>query len=67
MPDSGRLLQYETGVGAQILSDLGLKTIRLMTNHPRKIMGLEGFGIRVVGQVPVETGNFSSCDVVKTE
>jgi GTP cyclohydrolase II len=38
-----------------------------MTNHPRKIMGLEGFGIRVVGQVPVETGNFSSCDVVKTE
>ncbi|MCE5310098.1 MAG: 3,4-dihydroxy-2-butanone-4-phosphate synthase [Acidobacteriales bacterium] len=67
MPDSGRLLQYESGVGAQILSDLGLKTIRLMTNHPRKIMGLEGFGIRVVGQVPVETGNFSSCDVVKTE
>jgi 3,4-dihydroxy 2-butanone 4-phosphate synthase/GTP cyclohydrolase II len=66
-PDGSKLLQYESGVGAQILSDLGLKTIRLMTNHPRKIVGLEGFGIRVVGQVPLETGNFSSCDVVKTE
>jgi 3,4-dihydroxy 2-butanone 4-phosphate synthase / GTP cyclohydrolase II len=66
-PDGSKLLQYESGVGAQILSDLGLKTIRLMTNHPRKIVGLEGFGIRVVGQVPIETRNFSNCDVVKTE
>jgi 3,4-dihydroxy 2-butanone 4-phosphate synthase/GTP cyclohydrolase II len=66
-PDGSKLLQYESGVGAQILSDLGLKTIRLMTNHPRKIVGLEGFGIRVVGQVPIETGNFSNCDVVQTE
>ena len=48
-----RQLQYENGMGAQILSDLGLHTIRLLTNHPRKIVGLEGFGITVVGQEPV--------------
>ncbi len=45
--------QYESGIGAQILSDLGLHTIRLLTNHPRKIVGLEGFGIQVVEQVPL--------------
>jgi 3,4-dihydroxy 2-butanone 4-phosphate synthase / GTP cyclohydrolase II len=48
-----RQLQHEHGIGAQILSDLGLHTIRLLTNHPRKIVALEGFGIKVVGQVPV--------------
>lgn len=41
------------GIGAQILSDLGLHRIRLLTNHPRKIVGLEGFGITVVEQLPV--------------
>jgi len=51
--DGQRLLQHESGLGAQILSDLGLSTIRLLTNHPRKIVGLEGFGIRIVEQVPV--------------
>ena len=45
--------QHEHGIGAQILSDLGLHTIRLLTNHPRKIVALEGFGIEVVDQVPV--------------
>ena len=45
--------QYETGIGAQILSDLGLNTIRLLTNHPRKVVALEGFGIKIVGQVPI--------------
>lgn len=50
--DGQRLLQYEVGIGAQILSDLGLHTIRLLTNHPRRIAGLEGFGIRVIEQVP---------------
>src|SRR5271157_2901630 len=49
-----RQLQHEHGIGAQILSDLGLHTIRLLTNHPRKIVALEGFGIEVVDQVPVE-------------
>jgi 3,4-dihydroxy 2-butanone 4-phosphate synthase/GTP cyclohydrolase II len=52
-PDGQRLLQYESGIGAQILSDLGLRRIRLLTNHPRKIVGLEAFGIEVVEQVPV--------------
>ena len=45
-------LQYDTGVGAQILADLGLSTIHLLTNHPRKVVGLEGFGIQITGQVP---------------
>jgi 3,4-dihydroxy 2-butanone 4-phosphate synthase/GTP cyclohydrolase II len=53
-PDGQRLLQYESGIGAQILSDLGLCTIRLLTNHPRKIGGLEGFGIQIVEQTPVK-------------
>jgi 3,4-dihydroxy 2-butanone 4-phosphate synthase/GTP cyclohydrolase II len=48
-----RQLQHEHGLGAQILSDLGLHTIRLLTNHPRKIVALEGFGIEVVEQVPI--------------
>lgn len=41
------------GTGAQILSDLGLKKIRLMTNNPRKVIGLEGYGIRIVERIPV--------------
>jgi 3,4-dihydroxy 2-butanone 4-phosphate synthase/GTP cyclohydrolase II len=45
--------QHEVGIGAQILSDLGLHTIRLLTNHPRRIVALEGFGIEIVDQVPV--------------
>ena len=45
--------QHETGIGAQILADLGLTTIRLLTNHPRKVVGLEAFGIEIVEQVPV--------------
>ncbi|MDD5521271.1 MAG: bifunctional 3,4-dihydroxy-2-butanone-4-phosphate synthase/GTP cyclohydrolase II [Kiritimatiellae bacterium] len=41
------------GVGAQILCDLGLKKIRLMTNNPRKIVGLEGYGLEIVEQVSI--------------
>jgi len=52
-PDGQRLLQHEHGIGAQILSDLGLHTIRLLTNHPRRIVALEGFGIEIVDQTPV--------------
>jgi 3,4-dihydroxy 2-butanone 4-phosphate synthase/GTP cyclohydrolase II len=44
---------HETGLGAQILSDLGLHTIRLLTNHPRRVPALEGFGIEIAGQEPV--------------
>ena len=46
-------LQHEVGLGAQILSDLGLHTIRLLTNHPRRIVALEGFGIQIVEQVSI--------------
>jgi 3,4-dihydroxy 2-butanone 4-phosphate synthase/GTP cyclohydrolase II len=46
-------LQHENGIGAQILSDLGLHSIRLLTNNPRKVVALEGFGIQIVDQVPV--------------
>jgi 3,4-dihydroxy 2-butanone 4-phosphate synthase/GTP cyclohydrolase II len=52
--DSGwHYLQHQSGIGAQILSDLGLTKIRLLTNHPRKVVGLEGFGITIVEQIPV--------------
>ena len=44
-------LQHDAGVGAQILSDLGLSTIHLLTNHPRKVVGLEGFGIQITKQI----------------
>jgi len=43
----------EYGIGAQILVDLGLKKIRLLTNNPKKIVGLEGYGLEVVEQVPI--------------
>jgi|SRR5680860_22567 len=42
------------GVGAQILADLGISKVRLMTNNPRKIVGLEGYGLKVVERVPIE-------------
>jgi 3,4-dihydroxy 2-butanone 4-phosphate synthase/GTP cyclohydrolase II len=42
------------GIGAQILADLGLEQIRLMTNNPGKVVGIEGMGIRVVERVPLE-------------
>ncbi len=44
----------EYGLGAQILADLGLKTILLLTNNPKKIVGLEGYGLQVVEQLPIQ-------------
>jgi 3,4-dihydroxy 2-butanone 4-phosphate synthase/GTP cyclohydrolase II len=43
----------EYGLGAQILVDLGLKTIRLLTNNPKKVVGLKGYGLKIVRQVPI--------------
>jgi 3,4-dihydroxy 2-butanone 4-phosphate synthase / GTP cyclohydrolase II len=48
--------QREIGVGAQILSDLNLRSIRLLTNHPKRLAALEGFGVRILEQVPIPTG-----------
>ncbi len=52
--DTERQTQREIGIGAQILSDLNLRRIRLLTNRPKKVAALEGFGIEIVDQVPVE-------------
>ena len=42
--------------GDQILMDLGLHRIRLLTNHPKKIVALDGFGLNIVEQLPIDTG-----------
>ena len=48
-----RKTQREIGVGAQILSDLNIRSIRLLTNHPKRVAALEGFGITIAEQVPL--------------
>jgi 3,4-dihydroxy 2-butanone 4-phosphate synthase/GTP cyclohydrolase II len=52
-PDHQRKTQRDVGIGAQILSDLDLRRIRLLTNHPRKVAALEGYDIEIVEQVPI--------------
>jgi 3,4-dihydroxy 2-butanone 4-phosphate synthase/GTP cyclohydrolase II len=44
----------EYGLGAQILVDLGLKTIHLLTNNPKKVVGLKGYGLEITRQVPIK-------------
>jgi 3,4-dihydroxy 2-butanone 4-phosphate synthase / GTP cyclohydrolase II len=46
--------QRDYGIGAQILRDLGVRTMRLLTNNPRKFVGLEGYGLSIVESVPIE-------------
>jgi 3,4-dihydroxy 2-butanone 4-phosphate synthase / GTP cyclohydrolase II len=52
--ESEKQPQREIGIGAQILSDLNLRRIRLLTNKPKRVAALEGFGVEIVDQVPVE-------------
>src|SRR5579862_252698 len=54
-PRSDQRPIHESGIGAQILADLGLTTVRLLTNHPRKVFGLDAFGIEIAGSVPLQT------------
>jgi 3,4-dihydroxy 2-butanone 4-phosphate synthase/GTP cyclohydrolase II len=43
------------GIGSQVLADLGVREMRLITNNPKKIFGLEGYGLKIVGRVPLQT------------
>ena len=52
-PDHRRRVQREVGIGAQILLDLGLRRIRLLTDHPRRIAALEGYGIEIIEHCPI--------------
>jgi 3,4-dihydroxy 2-butanone 4-phosphate synthase/GTP cyclohydrolase II len=54
MPDGSPRPLHEFGIGAQILKDLGLTSIRILTNRMRKLPGLEAFGIEITGQVPLQ-------------
>jgi 3,4-dihydroxy 2-butanone 4-phosphate synthase/GTP cyclohydrolase II len=56
------------GIGAQILSDLGLSSIRILTNNPKKIRGLEGYGLSVSAQIPIEHApNEHNADYLRTK
>src|SRR5271168_95786 len=53
-PGVQRVIQHESGIGAQILKDLGLMRIRVLTNLPRKVVALKAYGIEIADQVPLE-------------
>lgn len=56
------------GVGAQMLCDLGLKTIRLLTNNPKKVVGLQGYGLEIVEQLPIRVNpNPHNANYLKTK
>jgi 3,4-dihydroxy 2-butanone 4-phosphate synthase/GTP cyclohydrolase II len=58
----------EYGIGAQILNDLGITTMRLMTNNPSKYGGLEGFGLEITGREHLETiANPENIDYLRTK
>ncbi len=52
-PERQRETQREVGIGAQILRELNLRRVRILTNHPRRVAALEGFGVEIVEQVPI--------------
>jgi len=52
-PSVQRVIQHESGIGAQILKDLGLRRIRVLTNLPRKVVALKGYGLEIADQVPL--------------
>ena len=54
MPDGSPRPLHEFGIGAQILHDLGVRQIRLLTNNPRKVIGLDGYGLKIVERVPIQ-------------
>jgi 3,4-dihydroxy 2-butanone 4-phosphate synthase/GTP cyclohydrolase II len=56
------------GIGAQILCDLGVKSLRLLTNNPKKVIGLEGYGIEILSQEPITAGvNPCNIDYLRTK
>jgi 3,4-dihydroxy 2-butanone 4-phosphate synthase/GTP cyclohydrolase II len=66
-PEYQRKIQRDVGIGAQILLDLNLKRIRLLTNHPRRVAALEGYGIEIVEQIPIPAAKTRSTDVLTAE
>ena len=66
-PEHQRSTQREIGIGAQILRDLNLRRIRLMTNHPRHLAALEGYGIEIVEHTPIPIARTSAFDSSKEE
>jgi 3,4-dihydroxy 2-butanone 4-phosphate synthase / GTP cyclohydrolase II len=54
--DRQRLVQRESGIGVQILLDLGLTKVRVLTNHPRKVVALDGYGLTIAAQEPIPIG-----------
>jgi 3,4-dihydroxy 2-butanone 4-phosphate synthase/GTP cyclohydrolase II len=56
------------GLGAQILRDLGVKKLKLLTNNPKKIVGLDGYGLEVIERVPIEiTANLHNLNYLQTK
>ncbi len=55
-PRSEHVTFKDYGVGAQIIADLGIHKVRLLTNHPKRLSGLEGFEIEIIEQLPIEVG-----------
>lgn len=62
-----RTTQRQIGIGAQILLDLNIRRIRLMTNHPRRVAGLEGYGIEIVEHIPIPAAKTRVYDLPEEE